>query len=190
MKREFPASQAKAAASEIVDFLSPNCERIEVAGSLRRRRDPVGDVEIVLVPRLEAHHIRGDLFLPSPPIDLAESAIKVLLITGLLTKRLNVNGAESWGKSNKLAVHAPSGIPVDLFSTTEECWHNYLVCRTGGSATNVRICNAAIARGWHWKPYGHGFSRMGDDGLEFRAIGSEREVFEFVGLPYLEPWER
>jgi len=43
------------------------------------------------------------------------------------------------GPLNKLAVYVGSGIPVDLFATTEECWFNALVCRTGSAETNVKI---------------------------------------------------
>jgi DNA polymerase/3'-5' exonuclease PolX len=88
--------------------------------------------------------------------------------------------------------HVASGIPVDLFATTEACWHNYLVCRTGPAESNIRIAAAAKARGWKWNPYGEGFSRGGPlaGPEEARALRSEREVFEFVGLPYTEPEER
>jgi len=89
----------------------------------------------------------------------------------------------------------PSGIPVDLFATTEECWYNYLVCRTGGKETNLAICRAANAKGWSWTPYGPGFTChpgevSPEEYTEQHLVHSEREVFEFVGLPYLEPRDR
>ena len=83
--------------------------------------------------------------------------------------------------------HVPSGIPVDLFATTEACWFNYLVCRTGGADNNLAICFAAQRAGWKWTPYGPGFTRGSG---EVHLVRSEREVFEFVGLPYLEPEQR
>lgn len=98
--------------------------------------------------------------------------------------RTNPQNPES--QKNKLLRHVESGIPVDLFATTEASWWNYLVCRTGGAQTNVRICNAAIAKGWNWAPYGAGFKTR--EGLV--PVHSEREVFEAVGLKYLEPEER
>jgi DNA polymerase/3'-5' exonuclease PolX len=79
---------------------------------------------------------------------------------------------------------------VDLFTATRENFFNYLVCRTGGEESNIRVASAAIARGWKWNPYGNGFSRVVGLGSEHHDVTSEREVFEFVGLPYLEPWKR
>lgn len=95
-----------------------------------------------------------------------------------------------WGAQNKLARHVASGVPIDFFTTTAANFWNYLVCRTGGARTNVAICNAAIKKGWKWNPYGEGFSRAAGLGREVHAVASEREVFEFVGLDYLEPGDR
>lgn len=39
-------------AAELVERLRPACERIELAGSLRRRSELVGDIEIVAIPKL------------------------------------------------------------------------------------------------------------------------------------------
>ena len=38
-------------AKDIVERLRPGCERIEIAGSVRRRKESVGDIEIVLIPK-------------------------------------------------------------------------------------------------------------------------------------------
>jgi len=184
-KRRFPRSEAVAVARELVAVLEPVCSRLVVAGSLRRGAPLVGDVEIVYVGRKETRQV--DLF-NIESVDLAASCVEGLLSRGVLSKRLSKRGTPSWGQQNKLAVHVESGIPVDLFATTEECWFNYLVCRTGPANLNMRICTLAQRKGWQWNPYGPGFSRPG--GSEVAAVGSEREVFEFVGLDYLRPRER
>jgi DNA polymerase/3'-5' exonuclease PolX len=46
---------------EVVDLLSPVCERIEVAGSVRREKAFVGDIEILCAPRVR-HETQMDLF--------------------------------------------------------------------------------------------------------------------------------
>jgi hypothetical protein len=43
---------------------------------------------------------------------------------GILERRLNALGHETYGPKYKLMRHA-SGIPVDLFAATEESWFNY-----------------------------------------------------------------
>jgi DNA polymerase/3'-5' exonuclease PolX len=194
----FPAEKAKLVAGEIVDSLGDVCERIEIAGSLRRCKPFVKDIEIVYVPKFERR--RADLFKDTLE-NLADKRIATLIDLGLLERRQNVNGHEAWGAKNKLARHVASGIGVDLFSTTEDNFFNYLVCRTGGAKNNIRICRAAISKGWKWMPYGEGFIQSVEQAIQvgnpiregnrrIRPCNSEREVFEFVDLTYLEPWER
>lgn len=50
-KPKFPAKLARSVGEKIVEALSPVCARIQIAGSLRRGKPLVGDVEIVYVPR-------------------------------------------------------------------------------------------------------------------------------------------
>jgi DNA polymerase/3'-5' exonuclease PolX len=189
-ERKVPAKEALAVAKLFCQFLKPHCAKLVVAGSLRRRKTLVNDIEILFVPSFVAEPDPEELFARTRVGNATERAIAALLAAGVLAKRLNVNGVEAWGEKNKLGVHAKSGIAVDLFTATKENWFNYLVCRTGGAENNVRICNAAIARGWKWRPYGDGFSRERYLRTENHVVQSEREVFDFVGLPYLEPWER
>lgn len=187
-KKRWPRAAALAVAKELCAALQPVTRRLIVAGSLRRRKPEVGDVEILYVPKFETQQFD---FFSTREANLVDRLLQSLLAVGTLQKRPNVNGSFAWGDKNKLALH-PSGIPVDFFSATEENWFNYLVCRTGGAENNVLIANAAIRRGWKWNPYGPGFSRGGPlaGPEQNHPVKSEREVFEFAGLPYREPWER
>ncbi len=184
-KQRWPRSAALPVAREICARLKPVCGRLIVAGSLRRRKESVGDVEIVFIPAFAREP--WDLFLDRQ-VNMAEREIEAMLADGTLAKRLNKNGHATWGDKNKLAVHAASGIPVDLFATTEASWHNYLVCRTGPAALNTEIATRAQAKGWQWNPYGCGFTEL-DGGAQY-VCESEAAVFEFVGMAYCEPWER
>lgn len=188
-KRRWPLDEARAVAVEIVTALRSHCERIEVAGSIRRRRETVGDIEIVYVSRVGEAVFPGEL-LPRVG-DLVNTGIGRLMSDGVLARRPLKNGATAFGHRNKLLVHVTSGIPVDLFSTGASCWWNYLVCRTGGAVSNTRIAMAAKRQGMKWTPYGPGFEIICGGGMRrvLRA-SSERDVFDAVGLPYLEPWER
>jgi DNA polymerase/3'-5' exonuclease PolX len=181
-----PAEFAAQVARDYVDALEDNCERICIAGSLRRRKLWVSDIEIIFVAKLAPDPERDDFFKPKDPVNLTERALDRMLEARLIEKRPNVNGVCSWGPDNKLGRDPESGLAIDLFTATRENWFNYLVCRTGGAESNVRIASAAISKGWKWNPYGPGFSR----GSEKHVITSEREVFEFVGLRYQEPWQR
>ncbi len=59
---------------------------------------------------------------------------------------------------------------------------------------NTEIASAAQRKGWKWNPYGVGFSKerkaLRKTTIDLHCVASEREVFEFVKLPFLEPWER
>lgn len=186
-KFRYPTSEAIEAARPILAALRPCVERIIVAGSLRRRKREVGDIEILYIPKMEEQTVPGDLFARRMA-NLADQAITKVEAQGLLARRKNVKGSEVYGSKNKLMVHVASGIPVDLFSATETNWWNYLVCRTGPAASNTRIASTAQERGYQWNPYGAGFTRLSD--RQIIPMDSEEAVFRFVGLPYAEPWER
>ncbi len=166
--------KAREIAEELVVMLAPACERITIAGSICRQKPDVGDIELLCIPRYEGM------------IDLLDREIGALAVREILGFRCNRRGSRVYGPKNKLMVHLPSGIGVDIFSTDEQCWPVALVVRTGGVSTNRRIATAALKRGWRFRAYGDGFD-MPDGHIR---CCSEREVFEVVGLPYMEPWER
>ena len=191
-KVRYPAALAGRLATKIVEVLRPFCQRIEVAGSLRRRKAEVGDIEILYIPRMtrvrNPEALFGDELIELNAVDLE---LAEMLKEGSLEKRLNVNGSPTWGAEKKLARAVKTGIPVDFFATTEKNWFNYLVCRTGGAESNMEIASAAKRQGFKWNSCGSGFTQTWGTGeTKFVVINSEREVFQFVGLPYKEPWER
>jgi DNA polymerase/3'-5' exonuclease PolX len=185
-KPKFPRADAIAVAKELVAAIKPSCEPdfLKVCGSLRRGKQLVGDVELVYVPRI--HLFKVDFFAEEP-LNLVDEALGELISFGILAKRLNKNGHQTWGPNNKLALHVKSGIPVDLFSTSNAAWWNYVVCRTGSAENNVAICNAAIAKGWKWHPYDRGFT---DREGNWHVAETEQDVFRLAGLPYKPPGER
>lgn len=189
MKTKFPREQALGVAKQLCDTLKPVTSRLIVAGSLRRGKAEVGDVEILFIPKVEPRPDPEDLLGNLVETNLALAEIDALLKSGVISKRPNCDGHFAWGASNRLAVHVASGIPVDFFAATEMNWWCLLVCRTGSKENNEAICNAAIKKGLKWQPYGAGFADRVTGEL-LRRVRSEREVFEAVGLPYKEPWER
>jgi DNA polymerase/3'-5' exonuclease PolX len=186
-KPKFPRALAVAVAKQICDAIWPSVHRMIVAGSLRRRKESVGDVEILYIPRFATLPRADDLFAPPEEVNLADQTIDSLIRDAIITPRRNVAGAVTWGDKNKLALHIESSVPVDLFATTEASWFNYLVCRTGSAANNTRIASAAQFRKWKWNPYGEGFTDQEGNTV---AVTCEQDAFRLVGLPYLEPWQR
>ncbi len=166
--------KAKAIAEELKCLLKPACEEVVIAGSIRRQKSFPNDIELLCIPKF------------TDGVDQLDREIGALVVQRILGFRLNKLGRRAYGPKNKLMLHLPSGIGVDIFSTDAQCWPAALVIRTGGKVTNQRIAMAAIRKGWHLQAYGAGFSTPNGDVV----CKSERDVFEFVDLRYLEPWER
>jgi DNA polymerase/3'-5' exonuclease PolX len=53
MKAKIAYSEVLPIAQELVELLRDGCARLEIAGSLRRRRPEVGDIELVAIPRVQ-----------------------------------------------------------------------------------------------------------------------------------------
>lgn len=185
-KTKYPRAVALEVVRGLMPYLQPACEegRFIIAGSLRRRKLEVGDIEILYIPRVA--EVPADFF-STELVDLVDKVLEQLLAKGVIEKRTNVKGSAVWGEKNKSARHIATGIPIDFFEANQRNWFNYLVCRTGNAASNIAICEAARAKGWRWNPYGPGFTV--EEGKVWPVI-SEQQVFERVGLKYLEPWER
>lgn len=183
---KFPYYKAIVVAETILDLVHDSCTRIVIAGSIRRQASEVFDIEILYISHTTPAD--ADLFGECAHINLADRAVAAMLHSGLIHQRLNTRGQAIWGKRNKLAIHTRSGIPIDFFATTEDCWWNYLVCRTGPAENNIRIATAAKTRGYQWNPYGPGYTRL-HDGQQV-PMTSEAAVFHFVSLPFVPPWDR
>lgn len=165
--------RAQGIATDLVELLGPACEKITVAGSVRRRKPEVHDIEILAIPKFQG------------PVDLLDHRIKELIAQGVLDYRFNKLGRRVYGPKNKLLVHS-SGVAIDIFSTDEQCWAMALVIRTGPKELNMELARAALARGWALRAYGDGYDTP--DG--HIHCETEEEVFKTVGLPYREPWRR
>lgn len=180
--------QALPVAERIAARLAPFCQRVEIAGSLRRQKPFVHDVEILYVPKPgERRPSPRDLFETVTVVE-AEEEIARMEREGVLSRRQNVKGQTTYGLQNKLLIDCQSGIPVDLFATSLLNWPNYLVCRTGPAELNRLIAIRAKARGWRWNAYGSGFTHAESGRVEI--VESEDAVFRFVGLLCRPPHQR
>jgi len=151
---------AKKTAAEVVAELSPCTTKIEVVGSIRRQRPTVNDIDLLVIPSNQ----------------------------GLLDCKLRDMGCRFGGpKIRRLVYPRDMGAPVDIYIATPETWATLLLIRTGSTRHNVYLCKRARARGWQLKADGQGLL----DARGNRIAGdSEESIFEALGLPYKEPWER
>ena len=185
-KKRYPYQDAIAVAGELLSLLEQHCHRIVIAGSLRRRKADVGDIELVYLPRMGERAV--DL-LAKESYSIADAAIDNMTRSGFITKRPNINGVFTWGAKNKLAVHAASGIPVDFFAVPEEKnWWVSLVVRTGGKETNLKLTTTGAQRlGRSLNAYGCGVTCSD---YSIIPATSEEDVFRLCGVPYQDPEKR
>ncbi|MBP7951743.1 MAG: hypothetical protein KA004_19025 [Verrucomicrobiales bacterium] len=184
-KKRWPLALAEEVAHELQERLEPFCVQSAVVGSVRRRKPLVGDVEILLMPQY--HDVPVDLYGATEPRTECFWAIDALVREGWMGKRRKVDGSvSSWGERNRHAVHAGTGMPVDLFVGRPENWWSLMVCRTGPAALNIEIATQAKGRGLHWDPY-RGLIQPGGRVVD---LAGEAELFRAVGIAYATPMER
>jgi DNA polymerase (family 10) len=136
----------------------PAAERVELAGSARRRVDAVRDLDIIATASDP-----GALARALGELDLIESATAP-----------NENAAR--GRTH-------SGLPVDLRVVSPESFGNLLQHFTGSAAHNVALREAAVRRGLHVSEYGI----LDDESGETLLCATEEAVYERLGLTYPEP---
>jgi DNA polymerase/3'-5' exonuclease PolX len=142
-----PLDDALPIAAAIAEALAPGCERIEIAGSIRRRRADVGDIEILAIPRIHTEQIADGLFdTRDVAIDELQLSLDLALADGLLASHpLDPKRGPKYAK----LVHAGSGIQVDLFSTRPETWGVAFLIRTGPAEYSERFVTEIKRRNWH-----------------------------------------
>lgn len=183
-RQKYPHADALAVARELQSMLKPSCLRVAIVGSIRRLKPMVSDIELLFIPR---HSERRDGLFDTRIVDVCAEVCDKLLADGVLAKRPNVNGRFAWGEKNKLAVHVVSGIPVDLFATSEANWWVSLVIRTGSKETNLALTAGANKYGGTLLAYGCGV-KWNDDRIE--KADSEEAVFKMCGVPFKEASKR
>jgi len=180
--KKYPYREAIVVANELVELLTPYCEWIIIAGSLRRLKPGVGDVEILYIPKIKV--VPADMF-STTNVDLAAKHLDVLIEKNILQKWKNRKGFICWGTKNKFAIHVATGIPVNLFATTASNMWVALAIRTGSKNMVLDLTTGANRLNRTLHAYGEGITDRAT-GETIRA-NSEQHVFELCGVTCREP---
>lgn len=177
-KTKIPLSQAQGLADKIIKELAPVCQRIQVAGSVRRKKKMVGDIEIVCIPLTQV-----DLF-GDPTGSLLDPELEYLIEEGRIIR------GDKWGtKYKKFHPVALPELGIDLFITTPNEWGYTFTIRTGSADFSRRIVTPKQQGGFL-----PGHLRVSEcrlwEGMTALSTPEERDFFEALGLGWIEPEDR
>ncbi|HKI01684.1 MAG TPA: DNA polymerase/3'-5' exonuclease PolX [Thermoanaerobaculia bacterium] len=143
---------------------TPEVERLEVAGSYRRRQETVGDIDL--------------LAIASQPIPVMERfrgypQVDKILMAG----------------DTRSTIVLGSGLQVDLRVVPQECYGAALVYFTGSKEHNVKLRRRAVERGLRISEYGvfRVEERHQEEDGELIAGREEADVYASVGLDWVPP---
>lgn len=155
-----PLGLALDTAEEIVAALSavPGCARCAHAGSLRRMRETVGDLDVLVAAERSAPFMEALCALP-------------------VTAEMITRGAK------KTSVRTGEGLRVDLRVVPPRSWGAAMQYFTGSRAHNIRTRTIAVHLGLKLSEYGV-FDAGGGEPVASRT---EEEVYARLGLPWIAP---
>lgn len=135
----------------------PEVRHAVVGGSIRRMKETIGDVDFLVVS------------------DRPEETMKKI------TELPEVDSAYASG-ATKTNVRLALGIDMDVRIVPAKSWGAALNYFTGSKAHNIALRELAIKKGWKLNEYG-----LCKDGEVFIAGKTEEELYEKLGLSYIEP---
>jgi len=168
-------------ALETLRALKPACERICIAGSVRRHKPHCKDVELVFMPQFAKQRV--DLFTEAD-VSRLDWKIQELITAGFwqFDREVRRNGPKY-----KRLVHSASSMTIELFRADPRNWGLQMVLRTGPADFNHLLVNR----------FGGAMpvDMVMDGGYLWRRgqkipTPTETAFFEALGLPYVAPQER
>lgn len=133
-------------------------KRISYAGSLRRMKETVRDIDILITSRN-----------PQKVMDFFVSLSDV--------KKINAKG------DTKSSVLLRDDVQVDLRVVEEDCFGAALLYFTGSKQHNIHLRDLAKAKGYKINEYG--IFRVRDD--KRIASKEEADIYKTLGMPYISP---
>ena len=155
-------------ACEVCALLGKHFDKITIAGSIRRRKADVNDIDIVALKSPESSYNFGD---PTLSDDI---------------RKLDPEGARLAAEGKASADRFLDGpaikrfyykdMMIDLYIADEKSWEVLILIRTGSKDHNVRLTTLAKGKGWKLKASGAGLVRT--NGKE----GKEEQILEYIDI--------
>lgn len=167
---------AQCFAEKIVTALAPFCDKIEIAGSIRRGRANVGDIDLVCIPRgLQGREGMLARCGRGPTARKVKDGEQYVVFEYDFPSGGTVQ-LDLW------FAHSGGG---DMFNPDPSNWGMLLLARTGSAMHNVWLAQHAKACGLHFNPHRGILKRDA-------VIASETEeaIFAALGVAYIRPEDR
>ncbi|MFH1670069.1 MAG: nucleotidyltransferase domain-containing protein [Patescibacteria group bacterium] len=140
-------------------------DQCSVAGSYRREKETVGDVDILVVTK--------------SPKEVSDAIVALRRAQGDNWVRDVVAHGE-----RKLSFDLKSGLRVDVRFVKKDQWGTALLYFTGSKEHNIAMRKVAIKKGWKLNEYGL------FDGDALLASKTEEEIYKKLGLEFVDPPKR
>jgi DNA polymerase (family 10) len=169
---------------QVLNRIAPFCSRMKVAGSLRRGRETVGDVDLVVIPvpggALRIGQVMREMHVPGEAADFraGEKMVSALVRS---PHGLTRTGTDGHGQPGPEA----TACQVDIYMGTEENFGMLFLVRTGSMEHNIWMAQWAKSAGMKFAA-GTGIERDG----KVIAGKTEEDVFKALGLAFVKPEER
>ena len=164
VEKRYPLAEAQAIALKVLEQLKPYCIRAEIAGSIRRKKSEVGDIEIVAIPKPYS-------------VGLLEDGI-----ASVVNKWQKVKGELPCRYTQRIL---PEGIKLDLFFAEEGNWGSIFAIRTGSADYSHKV----LANGWVRQGFKSEGGYLYRDGEKYE-VREEADLFRLIGVSYVEPEKR
>jgi DNA polymerase (family X) len=153
-------AQALEVSERVLEYVSkiPGVTKYSAAGSLRRMKETIGDIDILI----EADDSSGAV--------------------GYFTKEPEVKEVLAAGDT-KASVRLESSVQVDARVIPSKSWGAALLYFTGSKAHNIELRTIAIKKHMRLNEYG----LFKEDGETLVAGSTEQDVYSALGLDYVEP---
>lgn len=175
-RNRIPLCEATEQANAVVKALEPYCTTIQIAGSIRRRKPDVGDIEIVCLPKRQGFVINQQIQL-FEAIEKEKQPLPEFIRVVDQWKR--VKGQAS-GKYTQRILQ--SGVKLDLFIATPENYGYLLAMRTGSSEFSKK----QLADRWVMQGYESKDGILRRDGKVY-TFPKEEDLFDLLRIKWIEP---
>ncbi len=177
-----------AADAEAMRDLFPGCfERWTVAGSVRRGKPEVGDIEHVVIPKF-SEVSDGGLFGETKLVNLLWERADMLLQEGAIGKHVyqTIKG-DQWRWGEKYRGIDFRGFNNEIFTATPENYGAILLIRTGPADFSKRMVERFLNGGMYRQQEGRLIHVASGEAV---SIPDEETYFRLLGMEFIKPEDR